>query len=168
MIIGNGDIAKAILPLSIARNKKILFFVSGVSNSSEKKEAEYRREKTLLLKQPKNMHLVYVSSLCIFYSNSRYAKHKKQMEKLIKKTFKKHTIIRLGNITWGKNPHTFINYMKNAKKEGKKFEVWDTYRYIVSKKEFQYWISLIPPFSCEMNIPGKRLTVKQVVKRYVK
>ena len=105
MIIGNGDIASA-----IKDRKDLLFFASGVSNSRETRESEYRREIDLLLKQDKNSHIVYFSSLCVFYSNSRYAQHKRYMEKLVK-GFRKWTIIRLGNITWGTNPHTLINFL---------------------------------------------------------
>lgn len=168
MIIGNGDIAKALKPIPLCNKKGYVFFASGVSNSQEKRESEYQREKKLLLLQPKNKHLVYISSLCIFYSDNRYARHKKEMEEVVKKEFKHYTIIRLGNITWGNNPHTLINYFRNCKKQGKKFEVRDAYRYLIGKKEFQHWVNLIPPFNCEMNITGKKLKVSQIVKLYVR
>ena len=90
------------------------------------------------------------------------------MEELVRKHFKSYTIVRLGNITWGKNPHTLINYFRNAKKNGKRLEIWDTYRYLVGKKEFLHWISLIPEWNCEMNITGKMMKVKEIVKKYVK
>lgn len=163
MIIGNGDMA-SVLP----ERSDLLFFVSGVSNSHEKRESEYKREKDLLLAQDPKKHIVYFSSLSIFYSDSRYAKHKKEMEALIKKTFKKYTILRIGNITWGVNPHTLINFFKSEAAKGKKLKIQDTYRYLVGKKELLHWISMIPDFSCEMNITGRRLTVKQIVKIYVK
>ncbi len=169
MIIGHGDIAGALKKIPEKTAKKgWIFFASGVSNSQETRESEYQREKNLLLQQNKNRHLVYFSSLCIFYSNSRYARHKIEMEKLVKDNFKKYTIMRLGNITWGKNPHTLINYFRGAKKRGEKLEIWDTYRYLVNKNEFLHWIGMIPDWSCEMNITGQRLKVEQIVKRYVK
>ena len=46
MIIGHGDIASA-----LSNRKDRLYFASGVSNSSEIRESEYRREINLLLKQ---------------------------------------------------------------------------------------------------------------------
>lgn len=162
MIIGRGDIA-SVLP----DKKGWIFFASGVSNSSEKRESEYQREIGLLMKQDKKKHLVYFSSLSVFYRNTRYTRHKKQMEDLVRSTFIHYTIVRLGNITWGKNPNTLINHFKNLVKEGKKIEVWDTYRYLVDKKEFLHWISLIPDWSSEMNITGKRMKVKEIVKTYV-
>ena len=93
MIIGNGDIAK-ILP-----NNNLLFFASGVSNSKEERESEYQREKDLLLEQDKNNHIVYFSSLCTLYLDTRYARHKREMEQLVK-TFKTYTIIRIGNTNY--------------------------------------------------------------------
>ncbi|MEK7117078.1 MAG: hypothetical protein AAB837_02855 [Patescibacteria group bacterium] len=161
MIIGNGDIAKA-----IKDRKDLLFFVSGVSNSQETRESEYKREVDLLSKQNKKSHIVYVSSLCVFYSNTRYAEHKRQMEGLVKK-FKTWTIVRLGNITWGTNPHTLINKLKEQKQRGEKLVIQDTYRYVCERDEFDYWFNMIPSWSCEMNVPGKRMKVKEIVKKYV-
>lgn len=163
-IIGRGDIAEAIKE-SIPRD--FLFFCAGVSNSEEVRESEYQREKDLLLEQNKFEHIVYFGSLCIFFSTTRYAKHKKEMEELIKKNFKLYTIVRLGNITWGKNnPHTLINFLSNKIRNYEPFEINDVYRYIVDKDEFLHWIDLIPTFSCELNIVGRRMKVKDIVKEY--
>ena len=161
MIVGYGDIA------SVLKDRKgTIFFASGVSNSQETRESEYKREEDLLMKQNKN--IVYFSSLAIFYNpNTRYSRHKKHMEELVKTHFKHYTIVRMGNITWGNNPHTLINHFRNAVKKGEKLEIWDTYRYLVNKKEFLHWIEMIPDWNSEMNITGQRLKVKQIVKKYV-
>jgi len=158
MKLGHGDIASA-----LTDREDRLYFASGVSNSQETRETEYQREIDLLMQQDKWRHIVYFSSLSIFYTDTRYAQHKRQIEKLIKKNFGHYTIVRIGNITWGKNPHTLINYMR-AHKDA---EVKDVYRYITDKEEFLYWVNLIPEWSCEMNIPGRRMKVKDVVKEYV-
>ncbi len=162
MIIGHGDIA-SVLPDREDR----LYFASGVSNSQEKRRSEYEREKKLLLCQDRYRHIVYFSSLSVFYSDTLYAQHKRRMEALVRNTFRHFTIIRLGNITWGNNPHTIINYMRGQKKTGKKLEIRNTYRYVIEKDEFLHWIGLIPQWSCEMNLTGVRLTIKQIVKKYV-
>ena len=162
MIIGNGDIA------SVIKDKKgLLFFASGVSNSKEGKESEYQREKDLLLSQDRSKHLVYFGSLCIFYSNSRYANHKRQMEELVKKNFPHYTIFRMGNITWGKNPHTLINYLKARAGAGRPLIIRNTYRYLVDKEELLHWLDMIPKWNCEMNITGQRLKVSRVVDKYI-
>jgi hypothetical protein len=111
-------------------------------------------------------HLVYFSSLCVFYSDSRYSKHKRMMEDWVKKLFHHYTIVRMGNITWGTNPHTLINAIRNKIKNRESFEIQDVYRYIVEKDEFLYWMDMIPDFSCEMNITGRRMLVRDVVKEY--
>lgn len=157
MIVGSGDIASAIID-----REGLLFFASGVSNSQETRESEYQREKDLLLEQDRSKHLVYFGSLSIFYSEGRYANHKKEVEDLVKENFERYTIMRLGNIVWGNNPHTIINYFRNRIKEGKSLEIQDTYRYIVNKEEFQYWIGMIPAWSCEMNVPGRRMSVVEI------
>lgn len=159
MVKGKGDIA-SVLP----DRKDLLFFASGVSNSGETRVSEFRRELDLLNLQDHKQHIVYFSSLAVFYSDTKYAQHKRGMELVIKTTFPKYTIIRLGNITWGKNPHTLINYLK-AHPEA---EIRDEYRYIISKDEFLHWINLIPSWSCEMNCPGERMKVKDVYERHVK
>lgn len=162
MIIGNGDIA------SVLKDREDrIFFASGVSNSQETRESEYKREVELLLKQDKLRHIVYFGSLAIFYTDTRYAQHKKDMEELVKEKFKHWTIIRLGNITWGKNQNTLINYFKRKIRKGDQIEIRDTYRYIVSKDEFLHWVNLIPDWNCELNITGRLLTVKQILKEYV-
>jgi hypothetical protein len=80
------------------------------------------------------------------------------MEMAVKQEFTAYTIVRIGNIDWGTNPHTLINYLR-AHPEA---EIRDEYRYIVGKDELLYWISLIPEWSCEISIPGRRLTVREV------
>jgi hypothetical protein len=160
MIIGNGDMA------SVLKDKKgILYFASGVSNSKETRESEYKREEDLLLKQDRNLHIIYFSSLSIFYKDTRYTKHKKDMESLIRK-FPRYTILRLGNITWGDNPNTIINNFRGKISRGEKLEIEDTYRYILEKDELLHWINLIPNWNCEMNITGRRMKVSDIVDEY--
>lgn len=159
MMLGHGDIA-SVLP----KRDDLLFFASGVSNSQERRQSEYRREVDLLLQQPRDNHVVYFSSLAIFYSDTPYTRHKVFMETLVKKLFPTYTIFRIGNITWGKNPHTLINYLR-AHPEA---EIQDVYRYILSKEEFLHWVAMIPEWSCEINVPGRMLKVRQIVDEYVK
>lgn len=167
MIVGNGDVASTLKKLPQDIQDKFLFFASGVSNSQETRESEYSREENLLLSQDRNSHIIYFSSLSVFYNSSRYAKHKLKMERLVKTNFKKYTVVRLGNITWGKNPYTFLNYFKNAKKEGKEVQVFDDYRYLLEEIEFLHWMSQIPDWNCEMNVTGKFMKVKEAIEKYV-
>jgi len=162
-MIGRGDIAQVLQET----NKDVLFFASGVSNSQETRESEYQREKDLLLKQDKSKRLVYFSSLSIFYNNNRYTQHKREMEQLVKDNFPQFCIVRLGNITWGKNPHTLINAFRRFVEKEEDFQVRSVYRYIVEPEEFLHWMERIPDFNCEINVPGRRMKAIDILKEYV-
>ena len=134
MIVGKGDIA------SILNDREgAIFFVSGVSNSSETKESEFLREIELLNKQDRTKCLFYFSSISVDdiekVSTNKYLQHKLRMELLIKSNFENHNIIRIGNITWGSNPNTFINYIKNKKQKGEPVEIKDEYKYVIDKQQ---------------------------------
>lgn len=158
MVIGNGDIA-SVLPES-----DLLFFASGVSNSQCEDEAQYRREVDLLLGQPRDAHIVYFGSLAVFYSDTRYTRHKLDMEATVRENFPHYTIMRIGNITWGDNPHTLINYFNDHPNAVPR----DEERYVIDKDEFLHWIGQIPDWNCEMNITGKRMKVKEIKDGYCK
>lgn len=160
-IVGRGDVARV-----LTDREDRLFFASGVSNSQETRESEYQREVDLLLRQDTTKHIVYFGSLSVFYSNTRYTRHKLAMEALVKERFPLYTIVRIGNITWGTNPHTIINFFRAQIQRGEPIEIRDTYRYVVNKEEFLYWVNMAPEWSCEMNIPGKRMTIREIVDEY--
>jgi UDP-2-acetamido-2,6-beta-L-arabino-hexul-4-ose reductase len=159
MVIGDGDIAK-VLP----KRDDLLFFASGVSNSQCTDKREYNKEVRLLLEQDEHAHIVYFSSLAVMWSDTRYFQHKRYMEVLVRETFPRWTIIRLGNIDWGKNPHTLINYLRAHPRARLK----DEYRYIVNKDELLHWIDRIPEWNVEINVPGKRMKVKEIKDEFVK
>lgn len=156
-IVGSGDIA-SVLP----RRDDLLFFASGVSDSKCTSETQYNREIRLLTSQDRRAHIVYFSSLAVMWSDSRYFRHKRYMELLVQENFPSWTILRLGNITWGKNPNTLINYLR-AHPDA---EILDEYRYIVDKEEFLHWVNLIPDWNCEVNVPGRRMLVQEVKETY--
>ena len=160
-IVGHGDIASV-----LTDRDDITYFASGVSNSREIRELEYEREANLLLSQDREKRLVYFSSLSIFYSQTPYALHKRYMESLVRGNFDKWNIMRMGNITWGNNPHTLINFIRSQIRNREVVNVQDVYRYILDKDEFLYWMNMIPDWNCEMNIIGRRMKVLDIVKQY--
>jgi hypothetical protein len=132
MIVGNGDVA------SVLRDRPgAIFFASGVSNSLCESKDIYKREKDLLLSQDKNACLFYFSTISIYYKDSAYTRHKRMMERLIKSNWNHYNIIRIGNITWGKNPNTFLNYIKRKKEAGEDIELVDEYRYLIDKDQLR-------------------------------
>lgn len=147
MIIGSGDIATV-----LTDRPDVTWFASGVSNSQCIDINEFERERVLLRNQSRERHLVYFSSLCIYYSDIMYAQHKRIMEQFVTAWQDSYTIVRLGNIAWGKNPHTLINYLRSHPDA----PIQNTYRHVITLEEFKYWMNLIPVGSKnEMNIPGK-------------
>lgn len=165
MIVGHGDIAQALKEAAVDR-PFITFFASGVSNSKTEDVKEFHREIELLYEQPKDQHIVYFSSLCIYYSQSRYALHKLKMEHEIKALFPNHTIVRLGNITWGKNKNTIINHFKWEHHNGRTPELQDTCRFLIDAHEFIHWMKLIPVgIRNQMNITGQMLHVNEIWRR---
>lgn len=160
MKIGDGDIARV-----LKDREDFIYFASGVSDSAETRQSEFIKEKDLLFNyaDDQDKRLVYFSSLSIFYKDSPYTHHKKRMEQYVK-MWPKYTIIRLGNISWGKNPHTIINHLR-AHPDA---EIQDTYRYVIDKEEFLHWIDLIPDWNAEMNCPGDMMTIKEIYNKYVR
>jgi hypothetical protein len=159
MIIGNGNVAKV-----LTDREDIIFFASGVSNSSCLDENEYTREFNLLKTIPTDQHIVYFSNLGIYYKHDRYTQHKREVEEYIRNTFKSYTIARIEVCEWVKTPHTILNYFKKQLSEGIEPVIQDTTRYVLSLEEFLYWVNLIQPgVRNEMNILGRKLTIAQIV-----
>jgi len=134
MIVGKGDIA------SVLNDREgTIFFASGISNSNEIRESEFMREIELLDKQDRTKCLFYFSSISVDdiqkVGGNKYLQHKLRMETLIKSNFENYNIIRIGNITWGSNPNTFINYIKNKKSKGESVQIKDEYKYIIDKDQ---------------------------------
>lgn len=159
MILGNGDIGNALID-----REGVIFFASGVSNSSCEDSEQFNREKTLLLDQPKNLCLFYFSTISIFYKDSPYVSHKKRMESIIRSNWNNYNIIRIGNIDFGTNPNTFINFLRNKKAKGEPYELLDEYRYIISADELLLLTDNLPlTGQNEINAFGRMCFPKDII-----
>jgi hypothetical protein len=163
MIIGSGDIASILIDRPGA-----VFFASGVSNSQEKDRASFERERMLLhlvsIQNDVNVCLFYFSSLSINFVDTPYTRHKNQMEQLVKTLFRNCNIIRIGNITFGKNPNTFINYFRNCIEKGLPYQVRDEYKYLITEKEILLLTQSLPlSGQHEISVTGKIVKVQNVV-----
>jgi nucleoside-diphosphate-sugar epimerase len=159
VIIGSGDITKA-----ITDNDSFTYFASGVSNSLETKQAMFNREANLLASITRVNTLVYFSTLSVYHKKSPYTKHKLAMEAYIRKNFSNYVILRIGNITWGNNPHTFINFFKRKLKQNKPIRCTKDIKYILNKKQFLLHLSMLPlKGKHTINIMGTPMTPKQVL-----
>jgi UDP-2-acetamido-2,6-beta-L-arabino-hexul-4-ose reductase len=159
MIIGNGDIAKV-----LNNRDGALFFASGVSDSSCKDMKQFNREADLLLSFRSDLCCFYFSSIGVFTNESIYYRHKKAMEYLVSEHFDNYNIIRIGNIDWGNNPKTFLNFLKNKKKAGESFKVLDEMKYMISQKELLLLTDNLPlTGQNEINAFGKMALVKDLI-----
>tara|TARA_B110000046_G_scaffold184520_1_gene223222 strand:- start:2083 stop:2760 length:678 start_codon:yes stop_codon:yes gene_type:complete len=135
MVIGNGLLAKNFS--KYRDNPSIIFFVSGVSNSSENRVAEFDREKDLLNSIAKKYSvktLVYFST-CALYDNyflpNAYLKHKIEVENWIKKNVLKFYIFRVPQIIGSKNESQLLGFINSKIKTGKKFDLFDIERNLI-------------------------------------
>lgn len=164
MIIGRGNIARV-----LEDRNDLVFFASGVSDSSCTSNYEYNREVSMLSQIDPSAHVVYFSNLGVYYKNDKYTNHKKDMELRIKNRFKYYTIVRIEVCTWVNNPTTILNVFKKKIENNEEIEIQDTYRYVLSLGEFLHWIRLIPANrSNEMNILGTRMHITQIVDKIKK
>jgi UDP-2-acetamido-2,6-beta-L-arabino-hexul-4-ose reductase len=140
MIIGSGDIAKALMDREDA-----IIFASGVSDSKcRNQNGEFGREYDALSETycTTTKPIIYFSSIALGLPHefNRYYEHKMHMEMLVRNNCPDHLIIRLGNIDWGNNPNTFLNYIRDKKDKHAPVEIFDEYRYLVSKETLNYFI----------------------------
>lgn len=115
MIVGKGLIASL---FSDCDRHDVVFFASGVSNSSETSKANFDRENTLVtevLQNNTDKLFVYFSTCSIYDSskyNSPYVLHKLHMEEIIKQNASNYLILRVSNaVGKGGNPHLLVNYL---------------------------------------------------------
>lgn len=122
MIIGKGLIASQFLD---SDRDDVVFFASGVSNSSETREEEFLREQNLVeetMAKYSNKLFVYFSTCSIYDSskyNSPYVLHKLHIEEIIKQKAEHFLILRVSNaVGRGGNPNLLMNYLSRQIKTG--------------------------------------------------
>lgn len=123
MIIGKGLLAS----LFFNEDKdNVVFFASGVSNSSDTDENQFLREENLIretLKIHPHKLFIYFSTCSIYDSskyNSPYVLHKLHMEEIIKEIATNYLILRISNaVGKGGNPNLLLNYLARSIKENK-------------------------------------------------
>lgn len=131
MIVGSGLIAKELSRIqTYLEDDRIIFFASGVSNSTSCIESDFTREVNLLaqiLSKNKNSRIFYFSSCTlnnIDIRNSPYFKHKLFVESLIK-NHSEYMIFRVPQLV-GKNSNTntLTNSLYTKILNNELIEVW--------------------------------------------
>ncbi|MBO9170450.1 NAD-dependent epimerase/dehydratase family protein [Rhizobium sp. L245/93] len=131
MIIGGGLVASAFAPY-FEYDPKVTVFAAGVSNSSETREEEFRREETLLVSSLAVAgQLLYFGSCSVFdreMAETHYVRHKLKMEALVGRAVG-NAVFRLPQVV-GKspNPNLLTNFLYRKIKSGEHFNVWKNAR----------------------------------------
>ena len=127
MIVGNGLIA------SLFKNEdqeNVVFFASGVSNSTETDPNQFLREENLLLKtldENTDKLFIYFSTCSIYDSslhNSVYVQHKSYMEHLVRTCQRDFIIFRLPQVVGVTQSPTIVNFLYRQIIHQQPFELW--------------------------------------------
>jgi nucleoside-diphosphate-sugar epimerase len=128
MIVGNGLIGRALVDID---SDSIVFIASGVSDSKCIDNKEFVREYSLVEKiiyEYSNKLIVFFSTYSIndkSLAETKYVKHKKSIEQLIKLKAKVFLIVRVSNVIGrGGNPKNIFNFLFNCVSNEKPFELW--------------------------------------------
>ena len=116
---------------AFARDSSVLVFASGVSDSTETREAVFRRERDLLGQTlaSHREHLVLYFGTCSVYDPDRcdtpYVRHKLAMEELIAASPNPWMTLRLPlAIGPGHRGNTLANFLYERIVRGESFDVW--------------------------------------------
>ncbi len=117
MIVGKGLVASA-FEITKENYLDYVIFASGVSNSKENNNAEYNREKELIIEtinQNKNLKFIYFSSISVNVDENKYFEHKLKIENIIKENTSNYIIFRIPQLVGRNgNPNNLVNYIKNC------------------------------------------------------
>jgi nucleoside-diphosphate-sugar epimerase len=129
MVIGNGMIANRFQ--SYREDNRFVIFASGISNSRNRDEAEYKREIGLLkdvaaANQDKMM--VYFSTCSIYdpgEKDSRYVLHKLEIEDFIRSHCRHYNLFRVSHLAGQtNNRNTLLNFFIYHIKHKLNFDLW--------------------------------------------
>ncbi|BAF72481.1 sugar nucleotide-binding protein [Sulfurovum sp. NBC37-1] len=177
MIVGNGQIASA---LKECDRDDVVYFASGVSDSTCKDERAFDKEKELLVKMlsnHKDKTFIYFSSCVITvpeYPKNVYYRHKIQMEEIIKNNTENYYIFRLPQLFGKLKKHkTLINFIYFSIIENKSFEIYkNAYRYVLEIDDLRsfvkYYIQLGHSGDTVDLANDYRYSVEEIVKVFEK
>lgn len=117
MIVGKGLIGEAFESSGIDFSDYIIF-ASGVSNSEDTDDKNYKREEDLIIKtikENRGLKIIYFSCVLAGVTNNKYYNSKLKIEEIIKRNSSNYIIFRVPQIIGKKgNPNNLLNYLKNS------------------------------------------------------
>ena len=160
MIIGNGLIGTEMKKIDI---DDILFFCSGVSDSTETLKKLFQREIDLFDDITKNFEydkIIYFGSLP-YLNNKIFLNHKENVENKIKTLNKKYIIARLPTVV-GKtgNSNNLIPFFVNSIKNSLPVNIHETFRSVLDVSDLKRIVEylILDKFNGEININYADLT----------
>lgn len=129
MVIGNGLMAKTFSDYN--NRNDIIVFASGVSNSTETRSSEFKREYNLVidvLKRYPEFKFVYFSTCSIedkSVEERPYVRHKLKLEDYIASHSNDYLIFRISNVVGARgNVNTLMNYLVDCVKNSTEISLW--------------------------------------------
>ena len=160
MVVGNGLIGTEMKKIDI---DDILFFCSGVSDSTETLKKLFQREIDLFDDITKNFEydkIIYFGSLP-YLNNKIFLNHKENVENKIKTLNKKYIIIRVPTVV-GKtgNPNNLIPLFVNSIKNSLPVNIHETFRSVLDVSDLKRIVEylILDKFNGEININYADLT----------
>lgn len=148
MVIGNGLISSAFIN-DYQFDDEVIIFASGVSNSLETDPVSFKREELLLQetiqKYPHKKIIYFTSFIDTSIKKIKYAQHKYNMGKIIKKSGLPYIILKLPQIMGkGGNPNNLLNYIiKNIISNNEICVYKNTYKAIIDVNDVKAVIDIL-------------------------
>jgi len=147
VIVGSGQIAKV---FACEDSNNVIFFASGVANSSCTDKNEFVREENLLKKTLENANtkkFVYFSSCALSAKNyplNEYYLHKKNMENIIIAKSENYYIIRLPQLIGDifKRHNTLFNFLYHKIINEESFFIYkNAFRYVIEINDVRFLVT---------------------------
>ena len=139
MVLGSGLMASAFA--AFANDNRYRVIAAGVSNSREKHEAAFARERRMIEDLPAaGGRVVYLGTCSVFdptLLRSHYLEHKREMEELVLSYFSEAMVLRLPNVlARSANPHTLLNSFRDRILHGAPIDIqMDACRYVMDVRD---------------------------------
>jgi len=173
-ILGRGEIATVLTRAKEQGQltKNGLYIAQGVGNPNPLPEDQYIREEDSLRSLSRqhrtaSQQVIYFSTLSI-ESQTRYARHKRDMEKLIADLFPNFVIARFGILVGvDKNRFTTVNFLLDKVRRGEPVRIRDTSRDVIDTGEFIHQINNLLVSNGIAEFHGQTMTEREIFDQYV-
>lgn len=160
MVLGSGLMASSFA--AFASDDRYRVIAAGVSNSRERHESAFLRERQMIEGLPARGGIVVYLGTCSIFDptllRSHYLEHKRAMEELVLTRFSKAMVLRLPNVlARSSNPHTLLNSFRDRIIHGAPIDIqMDACRFILDARDLA---RLAPLLLDQEHFVGKAINV---------